>query len=117
MKANIGTIAPEQSRTVLLNHPPVMEGRPAKPNVGTVPDGRVLACDADGLIVSYNAASPAPENIAVGVLAEELETAKDDVAVMLLHGTVRRTRLTVAGGAAPSATVFAELRVLGIYAI
>lgn len=116
MKANLGSISPAVSRVVTNHHPGIIRAITALAGNGTLPEGELLAKNADGKIVAYNPAGVSPLNIVVGVLTEELDTTKDDTAVVIRHGTVRREALKV-GAAAVVADDVAALEAIGIYAM
>ena len=116
MKANLGSVSPAISSVVTNHHSGITVAMAALADNGTLPEGEILAKDADGKVVAYDPAGVAPLNVAVGVLIEELDTAEDDAALVLKHGTVRREALKVGADAADADDV-AALEAIGIYAM
>jgi len=115
MKANIASITPKVSRIVVGTHAPIIVTMVAKADNGVLPEGLLVAKDADGKVVAYNPAGAAPLNVLKGVLTQELNTAEDTSATVIRHGTVRGAGLTV-GGVAADADDFEALVAIGIYA-
>ncbi len=119
MKANLGSVSPAVSSVVTNHHPGIVVSMTALANNGTLPEGELVAKDADGKIVAYDpegTGETASLAVVVGVLLEELDTTKDDTALVVKHGTVRREALKVAAAAADAAAVVA-LEAIGIYAM
>lgn len=119
MKANLGSVSPAVSRVATDHHPGITVSMTALADNGTLPEGELVAKDADGLIVAYDpdgTGETASLAMVVGVLLEELDTAEDDTALVLRHGTVRREALKVAAAAAGDDDV-AALAAIGIYAM
>lgn len=116
MKANLGSMSPAASHVATEHHPGIMVPMTALADNGTLPEGALLAKNAAGKIVAYDPAGAAPLNVVVGVLLEEIDTTKDDTALVIKHGTVRRGALKVGANAAADADV-AALEAAGIYAM
>lgn len=116
MKANLGSVSPAVSRVATNHHPGIMVPMTALADNGTLPEGELLAKNADGKIVAYDPEGIAPLNAVVGVLMEELDTTEDDAALVIKHGTVRRDALMVGAAAAADADIIA-LQAIGIYAM
>jgi len=116
MKANLGSLSPAVSRVATNHHPGIMVPMTALANNGILPEGELLAKNADGKVVAYDPVGVAPLNAVVGVLLEELDTAVDDTALVIKHGTVRREALKVGASAAADADIIA-LQAIGIYAM
>lgn len=116
MKANLGSTSPATSHVATDHHPGVMVPMTVLADNGTLPEGELLAKNAEGKIVAYVPLGAAPLNVVVGVLLEEIDTTKDDTALVIKHGTVRRDALKVGAVAAAAADV-AALEAVGIYAM
>jgi len=116
MKANLGSVSPAISSVLTNHHPGIVVSMTALANNGTLPEGELLAKDADGKIVAYDPEGLLTLGVVVGVLLEELDTTEDDTALVIKHGTVRREALKVAAAAADAADV-AALEAIGIYAM
>ena len=116
MKANLGSVSPAISSVITNHHPGITTSMTALADNGTLPEGELLAKDADGKIVAYDPEGLLTLGVVVGVLDEELDTTEDDTAVVIKHGTVRREALKVGANAADAADV-AALEAIGIYAM
>ncbi len=116
MNTVLGTIEYGANGVVSQVHPPVLKTMKAKANNGTLSAGLVVAKDSNGDIVAYNPGGTAPVNAAVGVLVQDCDTATDDAAVVLRHGTVVLSKLKVGAGS-PVTTDLDALEVLGIFAV
>ena len=116
MNAVLGTLEAGLSTVISPIHPPVIKTMEAKADNGTLAMGLLVAKDANGDIVAYEPAGAAPLNACVGVLSQEIDTAEDDAAPVIRHGTVIRELLLV-GAAAPDAAALAALDALGIFAV
>lgn len=116
MNAVLGTIEYGANGVVSQVHPPVLKTMKAKANNGTLSAGLVVAKDSNGDLVSYDPGGTAPVNAAVGVLVQDCDTATDDAAVVLRHGTVVLSKLKVGAGA-PGATDLTALESIGIFAV
>jgi len=116
MKAKIASITPTVSRVVVGTHPPIILALAAKTANGVLAEGLLVAKDATGKIVAYDPAGASPLNVCKGVITQELDTAEDDTATVLRHGTVRAEALKV-GAAAAVADDFDTLASIGIYAV
>lgn len=116
MNAVLGTLEYGVSSVVSLIHPPVLKTMKAKANNGVLSAGLLVAKDSNGDLVAYDPGGASPLNVCVGVLAQSVDTATDDAAVVVRHGTVVREKLLV-GSSAPDAAALAVLEGLGIFAI
>ncbi len=116
MNAVLGTLEYGASSIVSLIHPPVLKTLKAKANNGVLAAGLLVAKDSNGDVVAYDPQGAAPLNVCVGVLAQEVDTSRDNAAVVLRHGTVVREKLRV-GSSAPNAADLAVLESLGIFAV
>jgi len=104
------------SSVISAIHPPVIKTMKAKANNGTLSAGLVVAKDSNGDLVAYDPNGVAPLNEVVGVLAQDCDTATDDAALVLRHGTVVLGNLKVGTGD-PGANDLAALENLGIFAV
>ena len=116
MKANLGSVSPAVSSVITNHHPGIVASMTALADNGTLPEGEIVAKDADGKIVAYDPEGLLTLAVVVGVLLEELDTTEDDTALVIKHGTVRREALKVGAAAADAADV-AALEAVGIYAM
>jgi len=117
MDAKLGSIVLTGNRVVALNHPPVLETRTMTAGATKIPAGEIMAIDATGGLVQYDPAASDSKKNPVGVLIEEADpSVQEPDGVILVHGTVRRSALTVQGAAADDAA-FAAIRAIGIYAV
>jgi len=112
VKANIGTYTPPQFKLEAVyseeRHPAVILSMQVKAGQGVLEKGTIVGKDADGLIVPYDpdativvdpttgATAPAPWATPVGVLVERVDTDKETIGNVLVHGVVFRERLIVA---------------------
>lgn len=92
-------------------HPAIILGKKAKQASGTIERGTIVSTDASGLIVTFDAALGV-----AGVLTEAIDTTVEEVAPVLVHGTVVRANLSALDAAATDEQV-ALLAAKGIYAI
>jgi hypothetical protein len=115
MKANLGTITIDYSTVITTIHPPVIKTMEALPDNGILPMGTLVAKDGDGLLAAYDPDDLGTLKTCVGVLTRELDTATDDAAPVIVHGTVVLELLKVGDGAL-DADDLAALEALGIYA-
>jgi hypothetical protein len=117
MDAKIGSISLSGNKIVALNHPPVLETRTMTAGVTVIPAGEIMAFDATGGLVQYDPDAVDSKKDPVGVLIEEANPATEEPdGVILVHGTVRGSALTVQGAAA-DADAIAAIRAIGIYAV
>jgi hypothetical protein len=116
MKANIGNIVPSVSRVVVGGHSPIIVTMEAKAANGILPEGLLVAKDANGKLVAYNPAGAAPLNVLKGVVTQEINTADDTGATVIRHGTVRKEALKT-GSSASSADDIEALVAIGIYTV
>lgn len=114
MNAILSTTDKTYSSVIGGNHPPVLGTLKAKANNGILKEGLILAKDSNGDVVAYNPAGAAPLDTPVAVLVHELDTASDDAAVVIKHGTVVQAKLLV-GSSAPDADDIAALEALTIF--
>lgn len=124
VRANLGTQNLSQYWESIEHpmHPCVVLPMKAKAGQGVLEKGLIVGKDANGEIVPYDPAAtdangnPLPEATPVGVLAEEIDTGKDTIAKVIVHGTVFKERLKKASGTV-NATDLEKLQALTIYAI
>ncbi len=110
--ANIGTYTPFKPAEAIYSaemHPPVILSMKVKADQGILEAGTIVGKDGDGLIVPYDptativvdsttgATAPAPEATPIGVLVERVDTTKETVGNVLVHGIVFRERLIRVG--------------------
>ena len=92
-------------------HPAVIIGMKAEQNQGEITRGALLAAGGNGVTAADGSATEF-----AGVLTESIDTAEEEVAAVLVHGTVVRETL-LAGGAAPSEAQIQALAKMGIWAM
>ena len=116
MNGMIQTAAEGYSSVATPTHPPIKKTIAAAAAQGVLPGGMLVALDATSKVIPYNRAGAAPANVVKGVLDKEIDTASDDAAVVIVHGTVN-TELLVHGAASAvitSADILA-LEAIGVY--
>ena len=100
VKANIGTYTPPQFKLEAVyseeRHPAVILAKPVKADQGVLEKGLIVALDANGKVVPYNPSAGGSTANPVGVLVERVDTSKETVGNVLVHGVVFRERLIVA---------------------
>lgn len=116
MNAVLGTTEYGATGVISQIHPPVLKTMKAKADNGILAAGLLVAKDSLGDLVAYDPAGLAPLNVCVGVLAQDIDTANDDAAVVVRHGTVMLGKLKV-GTSAPDATAIGVLEDMGIYPV
>ena len=89
-------------------HPAVIRLKKFKPDNGIIPAGQIVALDAAGETVSFDPDSLGTEDTPVGVCTYEVDTAKDSIGSVMVHGAVVAASLLVKGAAA-TASEKAEL--------
>lgn len=87
------------------NHPAVIRIVEFPANNGTLKAGEVIAINAAGKAVSYDPAASDSVKTPVGVLTEDIDTAKDTAGFIAVHGTIVRKALTVKGASISDAQV------------
>lgn len=105
-----------EDQVVDLTHPPVIVGCTFAAGSDVFEAGTIVAKDANGAYVAYDASASDTTKTPVGVLDEKIDTAKQTVARVLLHGTVIRDRVVTAAGAATQEDIDA-LATAGVYAL
>ncbi|WP_456436960.1 head decoration protein [Desulfurobacterium sp.] len=111
VSANIGTYTPPKPEEAVYSeerHPAVILSMSVKAAQEILERGTIVGKDSDGLIVPYNPSAtvtlddgsvvPAPEATPIGVLVERIDTDKETIGNVLVHGVVFRERLIVVGG-------------------
>jgi len=78
-------------------HPAVVRNKKFKASNGVIPAGEIVAVDAGGDIVSYDPDSVTSEATPVGVCTYDIDTAKDSVGCIIVHGTVVSASLLTKG--------------------
>mgnify|MGYP002777217313 CR=1 FL=1 len=97
-------------------HPCVFKTLAALAGQGVLPDGMLYALDGDGKLIPYDRAGVAPANALKGVLSKSIDTATDDAAIGIIHGTVNTEKLVHgAAGDAVTAADLAALEAIMIY--
>lgn len=115
----IGTYNPPKPEEAVYSeerHPAVILSKSVKAGQGVLERGTIVAVDADGLVVPYNPSATDSTAEPVGVLVEGIDTDKETVGNILVHGVVFRERLVVADGTVNEGDL-AKLSKIGIYAI
>jgi len=97
-------------------HPAVILSKAVKQGQGVLERGTIVAVDSNGLVVPYNPSATDSTAEPVGVLVERVDTSKETVGNVLVHGVVFRGRLVIAGGTVSEGDL-TKLSKIGIYAI
>lgn len=116
MNAILSTVDKTHSSVIDGTHSPILKTLAAKADNGILKEGLIVALDGDGLVDAYDPDDLATLADPVGVLVNELDTAKDNAAVVVKHGTVVKAKLLV-GSAAPDAADIAALEALTIFPV
>ncbi len=119
VKGVIGKYAPPKPEEAVYSeerHPAVILSKSIKAGQGVLERGTIVAVDSNGLVVSYNPSATDSTAEPVGVLIERIDTGKETVGNVLVHGVVFKERLVVAGGTVSEGDL-AKLSKIGIYAI
>ena len=119
VSGNIGTYTlpkPEEAVYSEERHPAVILSKSFKAGQGVIEKGTIVALGGDGNVVPYNPSASDSTAIPVGVLIERLDTDKETVGNVLVHGVVFRERLIVAGGSVTEEDLN-KLASIGIYNI
>ncbi len=88
-------------------HPAVVRMKQFKADNGIIPGGEIVALDANGDIVSYDPASGTSEATPVGVCTADVDTAKDSIGGIIVHGTVIGKSLLTKGASASTGEISA----------
>jgi|GEM_PF-2146771 len=97
-------------------HPPVKKTFKAAAAQGVLPGGMLFALNADSDLIPYDRAGAAPANVLKGVLDKEIDTATDDAAIGIVHGTVNTELLKYsAAGSAVTDADLAALEAISVY--
>jgi len=119
VKGNIGTYNPPKPEEAVYSeerHPAVILSKSVKQGQGILERGTIVAVDSNGLVVPYNPSATDSTGEPVGVLVERVDTGKETVGNVLVHGVVFRGRLVIAGGTVSEGDL-TKLSKIGIYAI
>ena len=119
VSGNIGAYIPPKPEEAVYSeerHPAVILSKPVKAGQGVLEKGTIVALDSNGLVVPYNPSASDSTSNPVGILVERVDTDKETVGNVLVHGVVFRERLKVAGGSV-SANDLQKLTSIGIYNI
>jgi hypothetical protein len=119
VKANIGTYIPPKPEEAVYSeerHPAVILTKSVKAGQGVLEKGTIVALDGSGLVVPYNPSASDSTANPVGVLVERVDTDKETLGNVLVHGVVFRERLIVAGGTV-TADDLKKLSQIGIWNI
>ncbi len=119
VSGNIGTYIPPKPEEAVYSeerHPAVILSKSIKGGQGVLERGTIVALDSNGLVVPYSPSASDSTANPIGVLVERLDTDKETVGNVLVHGVVFRERLKVAGGSV-SANDLQKLASIGIYNI
>jgi len=115
----IGTYTPPKPEEAVYSeerHPAVILSKSIKAGQGVLERGTIVAVDSNNLVVPYNPSATDSTAEPVGVLVEGIDTDKETVGNVLVHGVVFRERLAIAGGTVSEGDL-AKLSKIGIYAI
>lgn len=95
------------------SHPPVIKNGKFKTGNGVLPTGQLLMRDANKLLVPYTGAV---DEVMVGVLDAEINTAVDEIGEYVVHGTVKALLLSKGNGAELTTEDMFDLYKIGIFA-
>lgn len=84
-------------------HPAVVRMKEFKADNGIIPAGEIVALDSDGKVVSYDPGSGSTEATPIGVCIYGIDTSKNTLGDVLVHGTVVGKSLLTLGSASVSA--------------
>lgn len=111
----LGTVVYDETRARGSAHSPVIVTGTFEAG-GKLPLGLILARQADGGYVPYDASGSAPLNVPVAVLDEDLDTARSTAGLVIIHGSALAALLKVGtDGTKPTTEQLAALRDAGIY--
>lgn len=86
-------------------HPAVVKVMPFKADNGKIEAGEIVALNADGRADFYDAQDEGTLSVPVGVSIFTVDTGKDSLGSVLVHGTVIRSALKNGGAKAETAAV------------
>ena len=112
--AKLGTQTFRESTVIDHTHPPVVWDFPVATGQGELAPGTVVAFNAAGAVVPYDPNGAAPVNDPIGILTMRVDTDKEDVAPVLIHGCGVRKYVSVGGNPVDDETV-AKLRAKQIF--
>jgi len=101
VKGNIGTYTPPKPEEAVYSeerHPAVILSKSIKGGQGVLEKGTIVALDASGLVVPYKPSATDSTATPIGVLIERIDSDKETIGNVLVHGVVFRERLIVVGG-------------------
>ena len=115
----VGTQVVSGKTTVVGEHPAVIRTLPFKADNGTLEAGTIVAINATGTYEGYDpdATEGSPLLTPVGVLTMAIDTTKDTVGNVLVHGTVVKASLLKLGSAAADADVIALETAVAVWAM
>lgn len=115
INGKLGTVEYDEVRARGSAHPPVIVSGTFAAG-GKLPLGLILARKADGSYAPYEPSGTAPLNAPVGVLDEDLDTARSTAGLVIIHGSALAALLKVGtDGTKPTTAQLAALRDAGIY--
>jgi len=101
VNGNIGTYTPPKPEEAVYSeerHPAVILSKSIKGGQGVLEKGTIVALDASGLVVPYKPSATDSTATPIGVLIERIDSDKETIGNVLVHGVVFRERLIVVGG-------------------
>lgn len=118
INANLGTQTFIEKNIIDPLHPSIISSMEALDNNGVLVQGLIVAKDGNGLIVAYDPNGAPPLDAPVGILTKAIDTAEDNVANVLRHGTVIQDEIILGDGLTdPSASDLEALRVIMIFPV
>jgi len=98
-KANgvLGRETITSKRIIDDRHPAVIRFKEFKEDNGIIKSGELVALDTNNDVVLYDPSGAAPEDTPVGVCVEDIDTAKETIGSVMVHGTVVKSSLTTKG--------------------
>jgi len=104
-KANLNSQSFKDVTVIDYTHPPVVCDLPVETGQGELEAGLVVAFNADGKVVPYDATAAAPVNDPVGILTTRVDTDNEDIAPVLMHGCANAKSVSVNGNPCDENTV------------
>ncbi len=116
MNGKILDVSHDEVSVASPTHPCVFKTLEALADQDVLPAGMLYARDADGKVIPYVRDGEAPTNALKGVLSKSVDTAEDDAAIGIIHGTVNSEMLKygIAGAAVTTADLVA-LEAITVY--
>lgn len=97
INGKIGEITVKEAQVIAdTQHPPIIVSRILKANQGVLEAGSIIAVDNTGNLVFYDPSKTSHQP--VGILANIVDTDRQQIANLIVHGTVVKEALKVKTG-------------------